>query len=452
MAKDKIITAIDVGSSKVTTVIATYLKDEKLSVIGVSNVLSRGIRKGQVVDIEEAVASISESVDAAERMAGVSIGTAFVSIGGSHITSQNSKGIVAVSQPEGEITAPDVERVIEAAEAISLPSSREILHVLPRDFTVDGQAGIKDPLGMTGVRLEVDTQIVTGATTSVRNLAKCVAEVGIDVERVVFSGLASSEAVLSSTEKELGVVLVDIGAGTTDVAIWVDGALSYSSVLPMGARNVTNDIAVGLRVSLESAEKIKLLLGQIPKALPVVASEGEVKSHKLPDELDLSALNLPEDLKKISRKTLMDGIIKDRLLEMFVYVGQEIQKSGFGGMTPSGVVITGGGALTAGIIEACRQRLAMPCRVGSAIGQTELYGQTSPLSGLTDEITGPQFSTVIGLIQFGLQRPINLRTKRGSGQSQFSLPNLGGFGKMAEKLPLGNATAKIAKLLKSFLP
>lgn len=427
MAKDKIITAVDIGSSKITTVIASNLRDEKLSVIGASTVASKGLRKGQIVDIEEAVASISESVEAAERMAGISIGRAFISVGGAHIQSQNSKGVVAVSQPEGEITSADVNRVVEAAQAVSLPSSREILHVIPRDFSVDSQAGIKDPLGMTGIRLEVDTQIVTGSTTAIRNLAKCVGEVGIDVEAVVFSGLASSEAVLSDTEKELGVVLVDIGAGTTDVAIWVDGALSYSAVLPVGARNVTNDVAVGLRVSLESAEKIKILLS------------GEEKPIKPGDELDLSKLDLPEDVTKISRKTLVEGIIKPRLLEIFSYIGLEISKSGFGTLTPSGVVVTGGGAQTIGILEACRSRLAMPCRVGAPFGT--IYDTDSNLSGLTDELVSPQFSTSVGLVLYGAKQERS--SKYVSKTPTISLPKFEGFAKIAEK---------VKKLLKSFLP
>lgn len=445
MARDRIITAIDIGSAKITTLVATNVKDEKLSIIGVANAPSKGIRKGQVVDIEEAVASISESVDAAERMAGISVGNALVSVGGAHIASQNSKGVVAVSEPEGEIGETDIKRVVEAAEAVSLPSSREILHVLPRDFVVDGQNGIKDPVGMTGVRLEVETQIVTGSTTAIRNLAKCVGEVGIDIESLVFSGLASSEAVLSETEKELGVILVDIGAGTTDVAIWVDGALSYSSVLPVGARNVTNDVAVGLRVSLESAEKIKLLLSEksAPKlTLPLPEDD---KPGRNADELDLSGLMLPEELRKVSRKTLVDGIIKERVREIFTYVGLEIQKSGFGGLTPAGVVITGGGALTVGVLEACRQRLAMPCRIGVPFGN-----ELPKLSGLIDEIGGPEYSSAIGLIVYGSE---NVSLSRAKKTSSLSLPKALPFGKMGKILPpIGNITGRITKLLKSFLP
>src|SRR3989344_77987 len=444
MPKDKIVSAIDIGSSKITTVIAASVRDEKLSVVGVSTVPSRGLRKGQVVDIEEAVASISESVDSAERMAGLSIGSAIVSVGGAHLGSQNSKGVVAVSQPEGEIPGADVTRVVDAARAISIPSSREILHVLPRDFIVDGQPGIKDPLGMTGVRLEVETQIVSGATTAIRNLAKCVGEVGIDIDAVVFSGLASSEAVLSDTEKELGVVLIDIGAGTTDVAIWIDGALAYCAVLPIGARNVTNDIAVGLRVSLESAEKIKLLLSQTLKPKFGLAENPDNRSGKPLDEMDLSSLDLPEEIKKVSKKTLVDGIVKPRLLEIFTFVGLEIQKAGLTGMTPSGVVVTGGGALTQGLLEACRQRLGMPCRIGAPF--------TTPpvrLSGLIDELSGPQYATSVGLVLYGAKEGEFGGSKKSGA---LPLPKVPSFGKMAQNLPISGIFGRIIKLLKSFLP
>jgi cell division protein FtsA len=431
MARDKIICGIDVGSNKVTTVIAVADKDDNNSVIGVSSIPSKGLRKGQVVDIEDAVASISQSVDSAERMAGTSINRAFVSVGGAHIQSQNSKGVVAVSQPEGEIGNEDVRRVIDAAKAVSIPSSREILHVIPRGFIVDGQEGIKDPIGMTGVRLEVETQIVTGATITIRNLAKCIAELGIDINALVYSGLASAYSVLSETEKELGVVLVDIGAGTTDIAIFVDGALSYSSVFPVGAKNVTNDLAIGLRVSLESAEKIKLALASKPK-FAVTDTDKSPKGGES-DELDISSLNLPEELRKVSKKTLSEGIIKPRLSEIFTYVGMEIQKSGYGGLTPSGVVVTGGGAETTGILDTCRQRLVMPCRIGTPQG----------LTGLVEELAGPQSSTAIGLILFG---------KNSDTYIKRDLPKMVPFAKMLPNLPLKNILSKVGNLAKSFLP
>ena len=256
--RDKVLSGIDIGSSKITTLITAMKEDRLPHVIGVSTVESKGIRKGQVVDIEEAIQAISPSLEAAERMAGSSISNAFITIGGSHIASQNSHGIVAVADPDKEITASDVSRVIDAAKAVSIPSTRQIIHVLPRGFIVDGQDGIADPVGMTGVRLEVDLHLITGSTTAIKNIEKCVQELGVAIQGIVFGGFASAFTVLSDTEKELGVVLIDIGGGTTDIAILVEGALAYSSVIPIGAKNITRDLASGLRISLESAEKIKL--------------------------------------------------------------------------------------------------------------------------------------------------------------------------------------------------
>lgn len=429
--RDKVITGIDVGSSKITTVIATHKEDSPPHIIGVSTVESHGIRKGQVVDIEDAMTAISPSLEGAERMSGTSVASAYVSVGGSHIASQNSHGVVAVAEPEKEITASDIDRVIDAARAISMPSSREILHVLPRGFVVDGQEGIADPVGMTGVRLEVDTHLVTGGATAIKNLHKCIQELGVNVEGMVFGGLASAHAVLSDTEKELGVALVDIGGGTTDVAIFVEGALSHSSVIPIGAKNITNDLAIGLRVSLESAEKIKLLLSQKPKT-PTLPDEDVKARAKAADEIDLSSLGLPEDLKKVSRKTLIEGIIKPRLNEIFSMVGLEIKKSGFGGMTPAGLVIAGGGAETVGLVDAARRNLAMPVRVGIPAN----------VAGLVDEILLPSAAASVGLIHYGVKKlPVESTTHI-----------LGGMGKITEKLPLKGFMGKVVDLLKPFLP
>ena len=348
MSEGKIVVGIDIGTSKISTVIAKV--DEEVNVLGVSETLANGVRKGQIVDIDEAVLSINNSLEAAERMAGYSASHVVASIGGSHIESQNSRGVVAVARPEGEITENDLNRVIDAARAVSLPSSREVIHVLPRSYIVDGQEGIKDPIGMTGVRLEVDTHIISANTTSIKNMEKAFSEVGVDLDAVVFSGYASSLAVLSDTEKELGVVLVDMGAGTTDISIYVDGSVAYSSVIPIGARHITNDLAIGLRISLESAEKIKLFLSNPPKKQTRISEEGEERTEeKSGDEIDLSSLSLSEELTKVSKKTLIDGIIRPRLNELFTMIGIEIKKSGFAGQTPSGLVITGGGAKTIGI-------------------------------------------------------------------------------------------------------
>ena len=265
MAKNHIFAGIDVGTEKVCTII-TALNEETndTNVIGVASTPSKGLRKSQIVDLEEAINAITGSVEAAERMAGYNITQAYVSVSGSHIASQNSKGVVAVSEPQGEIKPEDIDRVIEAARAIALPSAREIIHVIPRDYTVDAQSGIKDPAGMTGVRLEAEAHIITGAATALKNVTKCINELGIAVQGLVFSGLASAYSVLSETEKELGVVLVDIGAGTTSLTAYVDGAIAHSFVIPIGARNITNDLAIGIGL-IYSMPKPSKCICQKPK-------------------------------------------------------------------------------------------------------------------------------------------------------------------------------------------
>ncbi len=437
MNEGKIITGIDIGTSKIVALI-TKTTEEAINVLGVSEVKSAGIRKGQIVDIEEAVAAINSSLEAAERMAGYSVSRVIASIGGAHIESINSKGVVAVSTPGGEISENDLLRVVDAAKAITIPSSREVIHVLPRTYTVDGQEGIKDPVGMTGVRLEVDTHIITASSTSLRNLEKALTEVGVDVTSLVFSGYASSLSILTETEKELGVVLLDIGAGTTDISIFVDGSVSYSSVLAIGARHITNDLAIGLRISLESAEKIKLFLSQSPEKRALKIDEGlehvrekkEREEISRSDEIDLSVLSLPEEVRKVSKKTLIDGIIRPRLNEIFTMVGLEIKKSGYAGQTPSGLVLTGGGAKTIGIIDSAKRTLAMPVRVG--------YPQD--LKGIIDEIQDPAFATVVGLAAYGKRADITV-----SGPFGFSLPSL-------PSLRLGKFSQKIIAFVKSFIP
>lgn len=430
MNEGKVVVGIDVGTYKIVTVIAKV--DEVVNVLGVSEVKSLGIRKGQIVDIEEAVSAINNSIESAERMAGYSVSHVVASIGGSQIESLNSRGVVAVSNPNGEINDGDLTRVIDAAKAVSLPSTREIIHVLPRNYIVDGQEGIKDPIGMTGVRLEVDTHIITANSITVRNLEKAFSEVGVDVDSFVFNGYGSSLSVLSDTEKELGVILVDIGAGTTDISIYTEGSVAYSSVLAIGARHITNDLAIGLRISLESAEKIKLYLSREPQRRIVKPDEdgdGEEKiEKKAPDEVDLTHLNLPEELRKVSQKTLVDGIIRPRLNEIFTMVGLEIKKSGFGGQTPAGLVITGGGALTVGVKDAAKRMLAMPVRAGLPTN----------MKGIIDEIQNPSYATVIGLAMYGST------TSSGKSSSfSFNMSRLPGGGKLLKR---------IIDIIKSFIP
>jgi cell division protein FtsA len=434
MAEGKIVVGVDIGTSKIITVIAKVDDESVVHVLGVSEVKSAGIRKGQIVDIEDAVMAVNSSLEAAERMAGYSISRVCVSIGGSHIESINSKGVVAVATPEGEITQNDLTRVIDAARAVSLPSSREILHVLPRNYTVDGQEGIKDPTGMTGIRLEVDTHIISASSTAVRNMEKALSEVGVDVDAVIFCGYASSLAALSETEKELGIVLVDIGAGTSDISIYVEGSVAYSSVLSIGARHITNDLAIGLRVSLESAEKIKLFLSR-PQKRGMVTEHMESEPKEKTDELDLAQLGLPEEIRKVSKKTLVEGIIRPRLNEIFTMIGLEIKKSGLGGQTPAGLVITGGGAKTVGIVESAKRMLAMPVRVGIP----------TDLKGIVDEVQDSPYAAVIGLIKYGA----GLEEKSSFGFGGLSMPKFPGIGKFPGGGKLGK---KIIDLIKSFIP
>lgn len=416
--KPKIIAGIELGSSKISTIVAQAGVDEMgsdvaVNVVGAATSESRGIKKGQIVNIEEAVEATITSVEAAERMAGYNLDSAYISLGGAHVHSQNSHGVVAISDPNGEITPADMDRVIEAASAVSIPQSREVVHVIPREFIVDGEPGVKDPVGMSGVRLEVETHIVTASNAAMKNLRKAVKEVGIEINDFIFSGLASSEAVLSSTEKELGCVLVDIGGGTTSVAVFIDGSPAYSCVIPVGAKNVTNDLAIGLRVSLESAEKIKILLSEVGKGKKEASADKAGET----DDVDLSQLGLSE-IKKISKKTLVEGIIRPRLNEIFSMVRLELEREGFANRVPSGVVVTGGGALTVGCLESVKRVMLLPARIGKPYG----------LTGLIDDIMQPSYSTVAGLVIFGARNqtdaPLTTFTKR------MKLPSKGTFGKL----------------------
>lgn len=424
MAKPNSINAIDIGSSKITCLITLPSSEspDRINVVGVATLPSKGIRKGQIVNIENAVTSITDCVEAAERMAGFNINSAFISVSGEHIKSQNSQGVVAITEPEGEISQEDIFRVIEAARAISLPSSREIIHVLPREYVVDSQKGIKDPVSMSGVRLETEAHLVTGSTTAIKNITKCINEIGIEVSALVFSGLASSHSILTETEKELGVILVDIGAGVTNISIYVEGACSYSTVISIGARKVTDDLAIGLMISLDSAEKIKHHISTI---------KSDPTSFKSTDEINLSKMGIKEDIKKISRKTLTEGIIRPRLNEIFSMIASAIKKSGFVGQTPAGIVLTGGGSQTIAALDACRRVIQLPTRLGSPSG----------LHGLTDEIDSPAYATAVGLINFGISRVVPERT----------LPSIN-LGSLFKKIPTQDIGKKVSSFFKSFLP
>jgi len=422
--KGNILSVIDIGSSKITTLITQVESNASsqtpiISVIGVASAESKGVKKGQIVDIEEAVEATIESVEAAERMAGYNLDTAFISVGGAHIDSKNSSGVVAVADPEGEISAEDVSRVIDAARAISTPTSREIIHVLPREFIVDGESGIRDPVGMSGIRLEVETHIITASAPALKNLTKTVGEVGINIEGIVFDALAASTSCLSKTEKELGCVLIDIGAGTTSIAAFTDGSLSYSGAIPIGAKNVTNDLAIGLRVSLEEAEKIKIKL----------SSKNLTNNNKKPTQIEILEESTGEK-KKIYKRTLTEGIIRPRLSEMFTIVKLELERAGIINKVPSGVILTGGGALTIGATEIAKKTISLPTRIANPKG----------VKGLVDNILEPSYSTPIGLAIYAATNKISERSR-----PSFSMPT-------KIKFPKTNIIPKLIESIKDLLP
>ena len=381
MGTDEIVVGLDIGSGKVCTVIGELGEDDQIEIIGIGTSPSLGIRKGVIIDLEQAIQSAKESIESAERMAGIRINSAFVSIAGSHISSINSKGVIAISGESPEITENDIEKVVEAAKAGIVSTEKELIHTLSREFIVDGQSGISDPLGMSGARLECKVHIVTGSITAVQNLVKCVEEAGLDIEEIIFGTLASSNSILSNAEKELGILLVDIGAGTTEIAIFVEGGLAYSAVLPVGGIQITNDLAVGIRTSIEEAEKIKINYGS--------AVENNVSPEK---SIEISSIN-GKDKCNVSQKYLVE-IIEPRVSEIFSLVGTEVRKSGCYNMIPGGIVITGGSSLLPGISEVAEQVLNLPSRLGRPHYEGEL----------ADMINDPSYSEAIGLLSFATEK------------------------------------------------
>ena len=417
MAKEKIITGIDIGSTKISTLVAA-LNENKISVIGVSKVPSSGVNKGNVNDIDEAVEAISNSLERAERMAGVSVSSALVTVNGSHVQTLNSHGVVAVSHSGAEINASDVGRVTEAAQAIQLPTSQELIHTIPRDFIVDSQNGIKDPVGMSGIRLEVETNIIHGSSTAMKNLAKCVSQVGVDVEGMVYVGVASAAATLTDTEMELGTILVDIGGGTTSIIIFLDGSPIFSSVLPIGGKHITSDLAIGLRAHMETAEKIKIRLSE--ERLSYATLENK---NFLNEEIDLAEYGL--ESQKIPRRFLYE-IMDARLEEIFKFIELEIKKANLLGKLPAGIVVTGGSSQTAGIEKVAKGVLRMPVRVGYPKGVT----------GLIDEIEGPAYAAAVGTLIYS--------SKMIKSNSMLSFDN--------QKGNIGEILSKFFDKAKSFLP
>src|SRR5213596_3480973 len=341
-----------------------------VDVIGIGQAASDGLRKGVVIDIDRTVQSVMAAVEAAERISGLKVRSAFVGISGSHISSQNSRGMVAVSgSSRHDVDRGDTVRAIEAARAVSIPNTREILHVVPRGYFVDGQEGVRDPIGMTAVRLEVETHIVTASSTSVQNLSKCVQRAGIEIDELVLAPLATAEALLSDEDRELGVVLCDIGGDTTDVAVFQDGSISHCATIPMGARSVTSDLGLVLRVTPETAESLKLKQGT---ALPLKVD---------PDEV-IQITSIGEDQPRPITRRHVAQIIEARTAELFDHVAREIEAAGATNRLQAGLALTGGGSLLTGISQAARDQLGMSARVLAPDG----------LGGLTDSISTPPYA------------------------------------------------------------
>lgn len=372
---EQIYIGLDIGSTKVCCIVGLHEEGSALpGVIGVGMAPTGGMRKGVVVDVEETVSAITAAVDEAERISGVAIDQATISIDGAHVSSQNSKGVIAVGRADQEIMIEDLMRVEEAATAIQLPPNREIIQVFPRSYSVDGQTNIKDPVGMNGVRLEVESHIITGSVPAIKNLDRSIHQAGIAISGQVLVPLAAARAVLTKRQKELGVALVDIGGGTTGIAVYEEGDILYSSVIPVGAGHITNDLAIGLKTSVDVAEKIKLKY--------VRAHPGKVNmSEKIRVE------ELEGDDSVVTRRELHD-IAGARLDEIFQLVRAELRKVGKDLMLPGGVVLTGGGAKMEGIEELAKEALQLPVSIGKPEG----------FSGIVDRINDPAFAAPVGLM------------------------------------------------------
>ena len=413
MTKSNIIIGLDIGSSHIRAVIVQdFSEEETLRVVGAGTVASAGIRRGAVVDIEEAAEAVNNAVEMAEKTAGVSAETAIVSVGGAEINLQESKGVVAVGRADGEVTDDDINRSIEAAQAISIPPNREIIHAIPKSYRLDEQEGIKDPLGMNGVRLESNVLIIEGSSNYIKNLTKCAYQAGIKIDNMVLGSLAAAKAVLNKKQKELGVVVIDIGGGTTSLAVFEEGELVYASVIPVGASHITNDIAIGLRTSIETAEKVKLKYGSI---FPEEIGKKE--------EINLASLDSQEEGTVLRRH--IAEIIEARMEEIFNLINKELKDIGKAGLLPAGAVITGGGAKLPQAVEFAKKSLGLPAQIGFP----------ARLGGILDKVDDPSFATAIGLILW---------------EKEQNFSKAGNFSMV--KINMENVKGKVMKWIEKFLP
>jgi len=379
MARNNYLVGLDIGTKKTVAIIGEITEEQKVEIIGLGVAESRGIRKGVVVNLDLTISAIKRAQEEAELMAGVEIDSAYVGISGSHIKSLNSRGVVAVSGKNREICREDIRRVIDQARALSIPPDREIIHIIPQEFIVDEQDGIKDPLGMSGIKLEVNVHLVTSAITSLQNLKNCLERAGIGIQEIVLNQIATGYSVLTHDERELGVGLIDIGAGTTEVAVFERGALWYTSTIPLGGDNFTNDIAVGLRTPIPEAEKIKKKYGCV--ALPVAEEQ---------ETIEVPTVGKGRKSRVLSRQILAD-IIQPRAEEIFRLVDADIKRMGYEKSLNSGIVLTGGTALLDGLEEVAEEIFDLPVR----------RGDPNYVGGLIDRVSTPDYATAVGLILYG---------------------------------------------------
>ena len=408
--EEEIIVGIDIGTTKVCTLIARVEEDDSFRILGVGIEPCAGMRKGMIIDLQKTTNAIAKSIEKAQRSSGYEITSALVSIAGSHVSSINSRGTVGVTN--GVVSQVDINRALEAAQVVAIPHDREVLHVIQRGFTIDGQDGINEPLDMHGYRLEAETHIITASAASVENIRKCVETLGIKVKAFVLNPLASGEAVLTDAERQLGVMVCDIGGGTTDLAVYINNNVWYTTVVPMGGDLVTSDIAYGLRLSLQDAEKVKSAYG---RAIESSASEHDTFSIRAFGEEEATEF----------RYTDLAYIIEARTEEIFQFVLQELKRSGYDGLLPAGVVLTGGSSLLPEIRDLASNVLGLPVRVA----------QPDDLNGLVDQLYSPAYSTSVGLLKWA---GILTRTVKRSNRTH--------------RLPPIGLLERVKEFIKRFLP
>lgn len=378
-ASDNMIVGLDIGTSKVVSIVGEIVDDGSLNIIGIGSHRSRGLKKGTVVNIESTVESIQHAIAEAEMMAGCQIHSVYAGIAGSHIRSMNSHGIVAIR--DGEVERADIERVIDAAQAVAIPADQKVLHILPQEYLIDAQEGVKEPLGMSGVRLEAKVHLVTCAINAVQNIEKCIRRCNLAVDEIILEQLASAYSVLTEDEKELGVCLVDIGGGTSDIAIFTEGSIRHTGVIPIAGDQVTNDIAMALRTPTDDADEIKV---KYACALTQLANGAD--SIKVPSVGDRPP-------RELSRQALAE-VVEPRYVELFTLVQQELQRSGFQDMLAAGIVLTGGTSKMEGVVDLAEEIFHAPVRIGAPHN----------VAGLADIIRNPIYSTGVGLLLYGLKQ------------------------------------------------